>query len=244
MTGRPKTVGRRVKQEPSNPFSAKTVRAPRYVPAKVVPWTSGQRVSVRRELPERYRIAVDLGAGCGLRQGEIFAVSPDDIDPTRPVLHVVRQIKIVRGQRIFAPPKGGKLREVPLAESVHERLIAHAGRFEPVLVTCPGIPLGASQGPCCCTWSLRTDMHSANPSSTPTSGSPRSVEPASLMTGASACTSYDTPTPRSSSTPARHQGVVAIPRAQRSRLYAAHLHAPAAGQRGPHPPRDRSSLPQ
>ena len=126
-----------------------------YVPAKVVPWTSGQRVSVRRELPERYRIAVDLGAGCGLRQGEIFAVSPDDIDPTRPVLHVEWQIKIVRGQCIFAPPKGGKLCEVPLAESVHERLIAHAGRFEPVLVTLPGDTSRGSQGPCRCTWSLR-----------------------------------------------------------------------------------------
>jgi integrase len=72
------------KKVPSNPFAAKTVRAPRYVPAKVVPWTTEQRVALRQQIPERYRITVDLGAGCGLRQGEIFAVSTDDVDQKRP----------------------------------------------------------------------------------------------------------------------------------------------------------------
>lgn len=36
-------------------------------------------------MPDRYRETVDQGAGCGLRQGEIFAVSPDDVDATRPI---------------------------------------------------------------------------------------------------------------------------------------------------------------
>jgi hypothetical protein len=48
---------------------------------KVVPWSTALRAKFRANLTPRYRVAVDLGAGCGLRQGEIFGVSPDDIDP-------------------------------------------------------------------------------------------------------------------------------------------------------------------
>jgi integrase len=132
------------KKIPSNPFAAKTVRAPRYQPTRVVPWSTDRRAKFRTTIAERYRITVDLGAGCGLRQGEIFAVSPDDIDRTRSVLHVVRQIKIVRRKLIFALPKGGKTREVPLPDSVARRLKAHALRFPPIAVTLPwGNSIGA-----------------------------------------------------------------------------------------------------
>jgi integrase len=92
---------------------------------------------------DRYRLTVDLGAGCGLRQGEIFAVSPDDIDPARPVLHVARQIKLVRGKPIFALPKGGKVRDVPLPDSVSRRIAAHAKACPPVPIT---LPWGSSIG--------------------------------------------------------------------------------------------------
>jgi integrase len=120
-----------------NPFTAKTVKAPRYVPAKVVPWSTAQLAKFRVEVADRCRVAVDLGSGCGLRQGEIFGVSPDDLDPARPVLHVVRQVKVVRERLVFALPKGGKTREVPLPDSVAARLRAHAETYEPVAVTLP-----------------------------------------------------------------------------------------------------------
>ncbi|WP_176731762.1 hypothetical protein [Micromonospora rhizosphaerae] len=86
---------------------------------------------------DRYRVTVDLGAGCGLRQGEIFGVSPDDVDRVRRVLHVTRQVKLVRGRLIIAPPEGGKVRHVPLPESVSRRLAEHAKRYPPVDVTLP-----------------------------------------------------------------------------------------------------------
>ncbi|MFG2167459.1 tyrosine-type recombinase/integrase [Micromonospora chersina] len=109
----------------------------------MVPWPNDLRARFRAALSDRYRVPVDLGAGCGLRQGEIFGVSPDDIDPARPVLHVTRQVKLVRGRLIFAPPKGGKVRDVPLPESVSRRLIEHAERYPPVDVT---LPWGTSTG--------------------------------------------------------------------------------------------------
>src|SRR5256885_1013665 len=81
------------KKNPANPFAARSIRAPIAPQAKVVPWSAAVRANFRSGINDRYRIAADLGAGCGLRQGEIFAVSPDDIDPERPILHVVRQIR-------------------------------------------------------------------------------------------------------------------------------------------------------
>lgn len=121
----------------SNPFAVKSIRRPKPAPTKVVPWPVIRLTAFRKNMRPRYRIAVDLGAGCGLRQGEIFAVSPGDLDPTRPVLHITRQIKLVRGSLIFAPPKGGKSREVPLPDSVAGRLKQHAQDCPPVPVTLP-----------------------------------------------------------------------------------------------------------
>ncbi|MGW4679112.1 tyrosine-type recombinase/integrase [Micromonospora taraxaci] len=121
----------------SNPFAVKSIRRPKPAPTKVVPWPVARLTAFRENVRPRYRVAVDLGAGCGLRQGEIFAVSPGDLDPTRPVLQITRQIKLVRGSLIFAPPKGGKSREVPLPDSVAGRLKQHARDCPPVAVTLP-----------------------------------------------------------------------------------------------------------
>jgi integrase len=92
----------------------------------------------RSAILDRYRVAVDLGSGCGLRQGEIFGASPDDLDRERRVLHVVRQVKIVGGQLVFAPLKVGKLREVPLPDVVAGCLDAHARSSRPFRSPCPG----------------------------------------------------------------------------------------------------------
>ncbi|GLZ00573.1 tyrosine-type recombinase/integrase [Actinoplanes sp. NBRC 103695] len=121
----------------SSPFAAKSVRAPTYTPQKVIPWNAEQRIAMRSATAPRYRICVDIGAGCGLRQGEIFGLSPDDIDRDRRIIMVRRQIKIVRGRLIFALPKGRKTREVPLPRSVADRLDHHAEKIPPVDVTLP-----------------------------------------------------------------------------------------------------------
>ncbi len=136
---------------PLNPFSVKTVRPPKYEPPKVVPWTTGVRAACRASMIDRYRITVDLGAGCGLRQAEIFGVSPDDIDPHRPVLHVTRQVKLVAGKLFFAPPKGGKVRDVPLPESVAQRLSVTLRTVRPSTSLCRRAPHPASPSRCRCT---------------------------------------------------------------------------------------------
>ncbi|NEB94943.1 tyrosine-type recombinase/integrase [Streptomyces bauhiniae] len=126
-----------------NPCGARTVRRPKADAYLVVPWVSAQVSGVRAALPERYRAMVNVGAGCGLRQGEVFGLTEDAIDVDGRTLHVVRQIKHVEGHPVFALPKGGKKRDVPLPDSVAGALRAHMGAYKPVEITLPwGVPEG------------------------------------------------------------------------------------------------------
>jgi integrase len=61
----------------------------------------------------------------------------DDVDFLRRVVHVRRQVKLIRGRPVFAPPKGGKTRDVPLPDSVALRLSAQLTAFPAVDVTLP-----------------------------------------------------------------------------------------------------------
>lgn len=87
--------------------------------------------TVRAELGERYRLTVDLGAGCGLRQGEVFGLCVDQVDFADRAVQIVRQVKIVRSRLVFGPPKHGKTREVPLPDSIARAIRAHAEKFPP-----------------------------------------------------------------------------------------------------------------
>jgi integrase len=108
-----------------NPCRAASVRLPRLDPNKVEPWTREQMLAVRTALPDRVALVATLGAGLGLRQGEIFGLAVEDVDFLRGVVHVRRQVKIVGGKQLFALPKGRKVRDVPLPEVVALEIAAH-----------------------------------------------------------------------------------------------------------------------
>lgn len=113
-----------------NPCVNRTVRKPVADPQQVVPRTAQQVTDVHRALPDRYAIVALHAAGTGLRQGEILALTPADIDPERRSIHVRRQIKLTPGnQPYFALPKGRKIRTVPLPDSIRDALAAHLDRF-------------------------------------------------------------------------------------------------------------------
>ncbi|WP_405084497.1 tyrosine-type recombinase/integrase [Microbispora sp. NBC_01389] len=120
-----------------NPCRSGSVKPPAPTRKKIRPWSRDRVEAVRAALPARYRTTVDLGAGLGLRQGEVFGLAVDDIEFLPGVVHVVRQVKIVGAKLCFAPPKGGKPRDVPLPESVALRLAAHIAEHPPVIVTLP-----------------------------------------------------------------------------------------------------------
>lgn len=67
----------------TNPCHAKTVRRPVARSPKIVIWENKRLFAVRAGLVERFRVAADLGAGAGLRQGEILGFSPMTWTTTR-----------------------------------------------------------------------------------------------------------------------------------------------------------------
>ncbi|MFE6678068.1 tyrosine-type recombinase/integrase [Streptomyces sp. NPDC057729] len=134
---------------PHNPCRSSSVKAPKLEPRRIVPWGSARVLGVRSELPERYQAMVDLAGGCGMRQGEVLGLAADDVDFAEGVVHVVRQVKLIAGRQVFALPKGGKARTVPLPESVARAMEAHTAQYPPVAVTLPwrvvdGSPFAAS----------------------------------------------------------------------------------------------------
>ena len=120
-----------------NPCSAKSVTAPRPTQRRVVPWKLETVSAIQASMAQRSRAVVDLGAGCGMRQGEVFGFSPDDVDFDGGWLHIVRQVKIVRYRMVFGLPKNDRDRRVPLPDSVADVLRAHFNEFPPVKVTLP-----------------------------------------------------------------------------------------------------------
>lgn len=120
---------------PRNPCLAKTVKPPSRPERKARAWSRDRVVAVRNALDDRFRVMVDLGVGAGLRQGEVLGLSLDDVGDG--VLHVRRQVRVVRNRLVFSLPKGGKTRTVPLPKYLSERIAEHAERFPPVAVTLP-----------------------------------------------------------------------------------------------------------
>ncbi|MES9808836.1 tyrosine-type recombinase/integrase [Streptomyces cinereoruber] len=120
-----------------NPCKSRSVRPPAPVEPRVRPWTSERVFAIRSALPKRYQAMVDIGSGCGLRQGEIFGLAEEHVRFDTGWLHVANQVKVVNGHLVFGPPKRGKERDVPLPRQVARVLREHAEEFPPVDVSLP-----------------------------------------------------------------------------------------------------------
>lgn len=120
-----------------NPVRARSVKLPPLVKDEVEPLTRAQTLTIRETLPERFRAMVDMGVGCGLRQGELLGLAVADLDFLRGNVKVQRQVKILGSQMVFALPKGDKVRTVPMSRHVVEALAAHLKDFPAIDVTLP-----------------------------------------------------------------------------------------------------------
>ncbi|WP_308217253.1 tyrosine-type recombinase/integrase [Streptantibioticus silvisoli] len=116
----------------------KSVKRPKPTKRKAKAWSRSTADAVRNGLQERYQLAVDLGLGLGLRQGEAFGLDEDDFDFEAGVVHVKRQLRWdERGRPYFCLPKGKKTRDVPLSPNLGRRARRHFRRFPPVECTLP-----------------------------------------------------------------------------------------------------------
>jgi integrase len=122
---------------PRNPCKSSSVKLPTVTKKKVIPWSLERVHAVTTALPPRFQCGGKLSFGCGLRQGEVFGFAEDQLDFDRGVIHVNRQIKLVRSTMVFALPKGNRLRTIPLPDALAEALKAHMKEFPPVEVTLP-----------------------------------------------------------------------------------------------------------
>lgn len=121
----------------SNPALAKSVARPSEERNAVMVWPIDRARAVRSALPDRYRPAVSIPAGLGLRQGEVFGFSLDDVDRSRNMVSVVRQVRIVGRALVFSLPKRRKTREMPISAGLLAELDRYAESFPPVAVTLP-----------------------------------------------------------------------------------------------------------
>jgi integrase len=128
-----------------NPCKSRSVVPPAVPRPRVVPWPMARVRAVIEAHPDRYRALPAVGAAAGLRQGEIFGLAVDDIDFLRRTIHVVRQVKYVRNQLVFAPPKYGTGRDVPLSDALAVVLSEHIRQFTPVTVELPWGDPGAAK---------------------------------------------------------------------------------------------------
>src|SRR5258708_18279525 len=120
-----------------NPCRAASVRAPKAAQPKAQPWTGEQVAAVRAGLPGRLRGLADAGAGLGMRQGELFGLAVENLDFLRKVVHVRLQVRLIGTRRVFAPPKGGRERDVPLPDPVAVALAEHIRLYPPAGVELP-----------------------------------------------------------------------------------------------------------
>ena len=103
------------------------------VKRRIEPWPPDATAKVRSALPERFRAMADAGVATGLRQSELFAMSVENTDFLRRLVHVRAQVKIVGGRMVYAAPKGRKERTTPMARRTADQLAA----FPAVAVTLP-----------------------------------------------------------------------------------------------------------
>jgi integrase len=120
-----------------NPCASKVVKKPQPDTRRVVPWPVERLLAVTNALPERYRILATLGAGLGLRQGEIFGLAVDDVDFDKGVVHVRQQVKLIDAKLLFGLPKHDRERTIPLPDSVAEALREYLDQFPAREVTLP-----------------------------------------------------------------------------------------------------------
>lgn len=124
---------------PRNYCKSTTVKPPAVPERKARAWSRERVLAVREVIDPRFRLIVDLGVGAGLRQGEMFGLSPADVDVEAGVLRIRRQIRKVDNKLVFAPPKRGKERRVPLSKHLVALISAHTEAYPSRKVELPWI---------------------------------------------------------------------------------------------------------
>jgi integrase len=113
------------------------VKLPELPRVQVVPLTVAEVSAIADNIDPRYRALVMVGAGAGLRQGELFGLRVSDVDFLRRTIRVAQQVQVARGGGTRVAPLKGRAstRTIPVGTTVIDAIAAHlrdypAGRDE------------------------------------------------------------------------------------------------------------------
>lgn len=96
---------------------------------KVRAWDRETVLALIDAHPRSLQLLPQIGATAGLREGELFGLSLEDIDFEQKVIRVRRQLKKLGGRYVFGLPKNNRPREVPLADWTAQSIKAHVDSF-------------------------------------------------------------------------------------------------------------------
>ncbi|MFD8303204.1 tyrosine-type recombinase/integrase [Streptomyces sp. NPDC059690] len=102
------------------------LKAPEVPHDEIVPLTAEQIHALAKALPDRYRLLVVLGAGSGLRPGELFGLQVRHIDFLRRTVKVEQQVQRAYPGVVVCPPKTKRsYRTVPVPQTVIDAVALH-----------------------------------------------------------------------------------------------------------------------
>lgn len=105
------------------------IELPEITHTRVHVLTPDEVMALAAEVPGRYRAAVLIAAGAGLRVSEVAGLTWDRIDLEAGTVTVDRQMST---RRTLAPPKTKRSRRiVPIPQMVRDALLAHRAAFPP-----------------------------------------------------------------------------------------------------------------
>jgi integrase len=107
------------------------VRLPEVHKTRIQPLLTTSITALREAMPPRWRTAVVLGAGTGVRQGEMLGLTVDRIDFLRRQMVVDRQLINLPGRAPYLAPvkTRASVRTIPLPQTVVDALAAHLAAF-------------------------------------------------------------------------------------------------------------------
>lgn len=110
---------------PVNPCTR--INLPKVTKRVVEPLSGAAVMGLHRAISPRYRVAVALGAGLGLREGEAFGLTVPRVDFLRRKVHVLTQAQ--RGQLGAVLKTDASTRTIPADDWVLQQITSHMQRY-------------------------------------------------------------------------------------------------------------------
>jgi integrase len=99
----------------------------------LVPITADTVIAMYHAMPDRYRLFVTLGAGAGMRRGEILGLTADRVFSAFGTIRVDRQLarmSVTSKEVLFVPPKTeASVRTIPVDALVTDAVEAHVEQY-------------------------------------------------------------------------------------------------------------------